>query len=34
HRVVFNAGHLPAGIYLYRLSAGAFQQWRKMALVK
>ena len=34
HEVEFNAGNLASGIYLYRLSAGAFTQVNKMLLMK
>lgn len=34
YSVVFDAGKLPSGIYFYRLQAGNFTQFKKMALVK
>jgi hypothetical protein len=34
HRVVWDAGELPSGIYFYRLRAGEFAQTRKMTLIK
>lgn len=34
HNVKFNAQDLPSGVYLYKLTAGAFVQTRKMALLK
>ncbi|HPO56856.1 MAG TPA: T9SS type A sorting domain-containing protein [Ignavibacteriaceae bacterium] len=34
HRLVFNASNLPSGIYLYRLSAGANVQSKKLLLLK
>lgn len=34
HRVVFNAGSLPSGVYIYRLQAGVFLQVKKMILLK
>lgn len=34
HTVAFEAGHLPSGTYLYRLTAGAFTATRRMVLVK
>ena len=34
HEVVFNAEHLPSGIYIYTLNTGNFYQTRKMILLK
>jgi len=34
HEVSFNASGLPSGIYLYRISAGAFVSTKKMMLMK
>jgi hypothetical protein len=34
HRVVFEAGSLPSGLYVYRLEAGARSESRTMLLVK
>jgi len=34
HEVVFDASHLPSGVYFYRLEAGSFQATGKMLLVK
>lgn len=34
HHVNFNANDLPSGIYVYRLSAGGFQQSRKLVVLK
>lgn len=34
HEIVFNAEHLPSGIYIYTLTAGNFYQTRKMILLK
>ncbi len=34
HSVVFDAGNLPSGFYLYRLQVGKFTQIKKMMLVK
>ena len=34
YSVSFDAGHLPGGIYLYRLGIGKFQQSKKMILLK
>jgi hypothetical protein len=34
YEVVFNAGDLASGVYLYRLTTGTFTQTRKMILVK
>jgi len=34
HRVKFDAGHLPSGIYLVRLTAGSFVTTSKLLLVK
>jgi hypothetical protein len=34
HRVTFDGGGLPSGLYVARLEAGSFSQTRKLALVK
>lgn len=34
HQIVFNAKHLPSGMYLYKLQAGSNTATRKMALMK
>jgi len=34
YRVVFNSGHLPSGVYYYRLTAGTFSATRKMILLR
>jgi predicted GH43/DUF377 family glycosyl hydrolase len=34
HRVTFNAGNFPSGIYFYRIEAGEFQDVKKMVLLK
>jgi len=34
HRVVFDAGLLPSGVYIYRLQADVFLQVKKMILLK
>ena len=34
HSVSFNASHLPSGVYMYRLNAGAKTESRKMILMK
>ena len=34
HEVVFEAGELPSGTYLYRLSGEGFAQVRRMVLLK
>ncbi len=34
HTVEFNAGNLPSGVYLYKLSAGKFSKTEKMILMK
>ena len=34
HHISWNAGHLPSGVYFYRLDAGTFSDTGKMLLVK
>ena len=34
HDVLFDASDLPSGIYFYRLSAGSFQDMKRMVLIK
>lgn len=34
HKITWNAGNLPSGIYFYSLSAGSYYQVRKMILLK
>jgi len=34
HQVNFDAANLPSGVYLYRLTAGSFEETKKMALMK
>lgn len=34
HAVSFDASYLPGGVYLYRLQAGNFMEWRRMVLVR
>ncbi|NUM68048.1 T9SS type A sorting domain-containing protein [candidate division KSB1 bacterium] len=34
HQVVWDAQNVPSGIYFYKLEAGAYQQTRKMILMK
>ncbi|MCK5077754.1 MAG: T9SS type A sorting domain-containing protein, partial [Calditrichia bacterium] len=34
HKVEFMAKDLPSGVYLYRISAGGFEQVKKMLLIK
>jgi hypothetical protein len=34
HEVIFNAQHLPAGIYFYKMNAGKYSAVKKMTLVK
>ena len=34
HTVVFNAAHLPSGVYIYRLRAGLFSESRRLVLLK
>ena len=33
HEVTFERGHLPSGIYFYRLHAGTFQATRRLVLI-
>jgi hypothetical protein len=33
-KIIFNAGNLPAGTYLFRLQTNNFSETRKMVLVK
>jgi hypothetical protein len=33
HQVEFNAENLPSGIYFYRITAGEFQDVKKMVLI-
>lgn len=34
HQVIFDAGHLASGIYIYRLQANEFQLTRQLTLIK
>jgi L-ascorbate metabolism protein UlaG (beta-lactamase superfamily) len=34
HEVTFSAGHLPSGVYLYRIQAGQFTETKKCILIK
>jgi acetyl esterase/lipase len=34
HEVVFDAGNLPSGVYIYRLQAGNFVEQKKMEMIK
>ncbi len=34
HKINFNASELPSGMYIYKISAGSFEQTRKMMLLK
>jgi len=34
HKLTFDASHLPSGMYIYRLTAGAFSASGKMILLK
>jgi hypothetical protein len=34
YRINWNAGHMPTGVYFYRLEAGEFVQTRKLLLIK
>jgi hypothetical protein len=34
HVVVFDASHLPSGVYIYRVQAGNFSEQKKMEIIK
>lgn len=34
YRVKFNGGHLPSGVYFYKLTAGGYSSVKKMLLIK
>ena len=34
HTIQWNAGHMPSGVYFYRLTAGTYTQTRQMILIK
>jgi hypothetical protein len=34
HRISWNAGQIPSGIYYYRLTAGSYQESRKLVLIR
>ncbi len=34
HETTFDASHLPSGIYVYRLQAGAFSTARRLVVLK
>ena len=34
HKISFNASELSSGLYIYKISAGKFEQTRKMMLLK
>ncbi len=34
HRIVWNAGHVPSGTYIYRLRAGSFVEAKRLVIVK
>jgi hypothetical protein len=34
HVVIFDAGNLPSGVYIYRVQAGNFVEQKKMEMIK